>query len=63
MGRIKTDSNDPSKLVTSREPEGVKPPGSKGTPGDTALWDALLIVVIAWAILFSLVFSLRRFNV
>lgn len=50
-------------IVTSREPVGPKGPGSKGSPGDVALMDAITIVVIAWAILFILAFSLRRHNI
>lgn len=50
-------------IVTSREPVGPKNAGSKGSPGDVALMDAITIVIIAWAILFVLAFSLRRHNV
>jgi hypothetical protein len=47
-------------IVTSREPVGPKNAASKGSPGDVALMDAVTIVVIAWAITFLLMFSLRR---
>lgn len=50
-------------LVTSREPVGPKVAGSKGSPGDQALMDAVLVVALAWAVLFALVFSLRRYNI
>lgn len=50
-------------LVTSREPKGPKRAGDKGTMGDFAFQDALLIVIIAWAVLFFLAFSLRSSNV
>ncbi len=50
-------------LTTSREPKGPKRSGDPGTVGDQALMDALLIVLLAWALLFMLVFSLRRHNI
>jgi hypothetical protein len=50
-------------LVSSREPVGPKVAGDRGTPGDQALMDAITIVVIAWAVLFLLAFSLRRHNI
>lgn len=53
----------PHKLRTSREPVGPKRGGDKGTIGDMALKDAVMIVVIAWLIVFSLGFSLRRHSI
>jgi len=50
-------------ITTTREPVGPKNAGSKGSPGDVALMDAVMIVGIAWAILFLLFFSLRRHNI
>jgi hypothetical protein len=50
-------------LVVSREPKGPKRSGDKGTMGDQALMDALVIVVAAWVVLLLLGFSLRRYNV
>lgn len=47
-------------IQTSREPVGPKNAGSPGSVGDTALMDALAIVVGAWVVLFILAFSLRR---
>lgn len=49
--------------VFAREPVGPKNAGSKGSVGDIALRDAITILVIAWVLLFFLVFSLRRHNV
>jgi hypothetical protein len=49
-------------LKTSREPVGPKRAGDKGTVGDTALMDAIAIVVAAWLILFFLAFTLRNHN-
>ncbi len=50
-------------LVTSREPVGPKAAGDKGTLGDQALMDALVIVAVGWALLLFLMFSLRSFNI
>jgi len=47
----------------SNEPVGPKNAGAKGSVGDTALMDAVVIVGIAWAIVFVLMFSLRRHNI
>lgn len=49
-------------IVTTREPRGPKTAGDKGTPGDMAVMDAVMIVGAAWLILFFLAFSLRRHN-
>lgn len=50
-------------IVTTREPAGPKTAGDKGTPGDMAVMDAVMIVGAAWLILFFLAFSLRRHNI
>lgn len=50
-------------ILTEREPVGPKNAGSKGSPGDVALMDAVAIVVVAWVVLFLLWFTLRRHNV
>ena len=34
-----------------------------GSVGDTALKDALIIIIICWVIVFSVWFSLRPFNI
>lgn len=49
-------------IITTREPVGPKNAGSKGSPGDQALMDAVAIVLAAWFLLFFLAFSLRRHN-
>lgn len=46
----------------AREPSKRKPAG-KGTVGDAAFMDAVMIVVAAWALLLFLYFSLRNHNV
>lgn len=50
-------------IVSTREPVGPKTAGDKGTPGDMAVMDAVMIVGAAWLILFFLAFSLRRHNI
>lgn len=50
-------------IVTTREPVGPKNAGSKGSVGDTALMDAVAIVLAAWVLLFLLSFSLRKHNI
>lgn len=50
-------------IVTTREPVGPKNAGSKGSVGDTALMDAVAIVLAAWVLLFLLSFSLRHHNI
>ena len=52
-----------SPITTTREPVGPKTAGDKGTPGDMAVMDAVMIVGAAWLILFLLAFSLRRHNI
>lgn len=50
-------------ITTTREPVGPKNAASKGSIGDQALMDALIIVIAAWVVLFLLTFSLRHHNV
>lgn len=57
------DSAGPVPLVTSREPKGPTLPGGKGTTGDEAFKDAVFLVLVAWAILFFLTFSLRSHSI
>lgn len=58
-----TEQHAPSALVTSRTPVGPKTAGSKGSPGDQALMDAIALVVAAWLVLFFLTWSLRSHNI
>ena len=59
-----TEDNRQGRAITGvREPVGPKKAGSPGTMGDQALRDALIMVLIAWAILFALAFTLRRHNI
>ena len=50
-------------ITMTREPVGPTKSGDKGTAGDMAVMDAVMIVGAAWLILFFLAFSLRRHNV
>lgn len=50
-------------IVTSREPVGPKRAGAKGSLGDQALMDAVIIVGAAWLVLIALSFSLHRHNI
>jgi hypothetical protein len=50
-------------LTTSREPVGPRVAGAKGSAGDVALMDGVIIVGIAWLILVLLSFSLRAHNI
>lgn len=62
-GQMVAETHDAPRLVTSREPVGPRAPGDKGSAGDRALMDGILIIGIAWAILFLLIWSLRSHNV
>lgn len=50
-------------IQSTREPVGPKTAGSKGSVGDQAVMDAVIIVGAAWLIMFFLWFSLRSHNV
>jgi hypothetical protein len=50
-------------LTVSREPKGPKRSGDKGTVGDQAVMDAIIIIGICWLVVFSVWFSLRSHNV
>ncbi len=50
-------------LTVSREPVGPKRGGDKGTVGDLAFKDALIILSVCWLFLFFLMFSLHKHNV
>jgi hypothetical protein len=59
-----TEDDRQGRLINmTREPVGPKNAGSKGSPGDVALMDAIAIVVAAWVVLFLLAFSLRRHTI
>lgn len=57
------DSRQGTPATFAREPVGPKRSGDKGTPGDVALMDAVMLVGACWVFLFLLFFSLRRHNV
>jgi len=58
-----TEQHTQPRLAVTREPVGPVTPGSKGSPGDKALMDAVVIVGIAWVILIFLALSLRAHNI
>lgn len=47
----------------ARDPKVTAKAGNKGSIGDIALNDALIIVVVAWLILIFLVVSLRHHSI
>jgi hypothetical protein len=61
---VATEENTVGRRIQmTREPVGPKNAGSKGSPGDQALMDAVAIVLAAWVILFLFGFSLRHHNI
>lgn len=62
-GQMRSEPEAAPALVTSREPKGPTRPGAPGSVGDTALKDAIILIIAAWLTLFLLGFSLRGFNV
>jgi hypothetical protein len=50
-------------LSVAREPVGPKNAASKGSVGDQALMDSLIIVGGAWILLFLIYFSVRTHNI
>ncbi len=50
-------------LFASREPKGPAKPSDKGSLGDQALTDAMIILVACWVALFILAWTLRKYNV
>ncbi len=51
---VSEDARMGNPIVTTREPVGPKTAGDKGTPGDMAVMDAVMIVGAAWLVLFFL---------
>lgn len=50
-------------LTMTREPKGPTRAGDPGTVGDKALMDAVTIIIVCWALLFMLSWSLRAHNI
>ena len=64
MGTMQTEAEvKSSPLTLTREPKGPKRAGDPGSLGDQALKDAITIILVGWALLFLLAFSLRKHNV
>jgi hypothetical protein len=57
------ENDTPKSLVSHREPVGPTKTPVKGSVGTQMLWDSLIIVGIAWAILFFLVITLKSHNI
>lgn len=64
MAILEEPSKGQPTLATSREPVAAKSAdGKPGTLGMIALNDAVILVILAWVVLFALYFSLRSYNV
>lgn len=50
-------------IVTTREPVGPVRAGEKGSVGDQALMDGIVIILMCWLLLFILVGTLRGHNI
>lgn len=66
-GSIKTEKDDRSDLKgmpsnPGRDPKR-RPKDGKGSIGDTALSDALIVVAVCWGLLILLAWSLRQHNI
>jgi hypothetical protein len=62
MGTSTEHAKTAPDLAVTRTPVGPDVAKPK-TDGDFAVMDAVLIVAVAWAILFALMFSLRSYNI
>jgi len=66
---MQTEPEDTSRPLAGTQKNGARDPkrkpnaGEKGSMGDMALMDGLIIVGAAWIILFFLAYSLRHHNV
>lgn len=47
----------------ARDPKVTAKAGNKGSVGDMAMNDALILVIVAWVVLLFLVFSLRHHSI
>lgn len=68
MGAIRTEDVPQVHLVgtagnPARDPSRKRPETGKGSIGDQAFMDAVIVIAVAWLILFALAFSLRSHNV
>jgi hypothetical protein len=64
MPIAKDTGSVPPTLVVSRTPVGpATTDAGKNSVGDYAVNDALIIIGIAWAVVFLLMFSLRQHNI
>jgi hypothetical protein len=58
-----TETDVPNRLTMSREPKGPSRAGDKGSPGDLAFKDAVLVIIVAWSVLLLLAYTLRAHNI
>lgn len=64
MPILEEPTKGPPVLATSREPVAAKTSAGKpDSVGDIALRDAVIMIVIAWLIVFLLAYSLRSYNI
>lgn len=63
MGMMSENERVGDPIKTSREPVGPKRAGAKGSVGDQAVMDAIVIVGCAWAVLLGLAWTLRKHNI
>lgn len=63
MAMLTEDARMGNPVQMTREPVGPVKSGDKGTPGDQAVMDAVMLVGAAWLVIFLLTISLRRHNI
>lgn len=63
MPTMKEQTPGSPNLMVSREPVGPRKAGERGSLGDQAVMDAVMIVAAAWFVLFFLAYSLRSHNI
>lgn len=63
MPTVKDMAGEVRSLTVSRDPVDPQSIQKSKSIGDQAVMDAVVIVLIAWAVLFALAWSLRSHNV
>lgn len=66
-GTLKTETDDRAEIKgmpsnPGRDPKR-RPKDGKGSIGDTALSDAIIVLAVCWALLLLLAYSLRHHNI
>lgn len=62
MPLVSEDERVGNPIVTAREPKGPSKSTGPGSMGDEAFKDAVAVLIVAWALLFLLYFSVRKHN-